>query len=67
LTVVAGTGTGKTRIFLTLLSEFANRFKVRRYHAATGARGFGIGRGLMTAAPDFDDPLPPDVQELFEN
>jgi hypothetical protein len=29
-------------------------------------RGFGIGRGHFTVPDDVDEPLPPDVLELFE-
>ena len=33
---------------------------------AAPGRGFGIGRGDFTIADDFDEPLAPDILDLFE-
>jgi prevent-host-death family protein len=29
-------------------------------------RQLGLGRGLIEIGPDFDEPLPPEIQEAFE-
>jgi hypothetical protein len=65
--ISSGRGTGKTAIFVSVLKQAMKFSEMRREGASVARlRGYGVGRGLITTAPDFDDPLPADIQDAFE-
>lgn len=57
----------RTNMLHTIYSVMRQRELSRDPEATLRARGWGAGRGLLTIADTFDDPLPADILDEFES